>query len=319
MPLAEAIYEALRSSFAKSEEARAGQTGVRILTWQDEAYPESLRTLDAAPLCLYCSGDVGLLRKEQIAIIGTRRASVYGTEQAKRFAFALAQAGLQVTSGLAEGIDSAAHEGALAAGTTAPGKTIAVIGAALDCVYPASRIPLAREIVRHGGLVISEYPFGRHADAKTFPQRNRIVAAMSSGVLCVESPAKSGTLITVDNATAMGRPVYAIPGRVDWPSFMGNHQLLRSGDARLVISPNDIIETFECLIPDTDVPAADPLFGLSDNDRAIYLAVSDEGSSLDELCQATGFPMPAVIASTISLQMRRKLLPRPGGRLVKAR
>lgn len=318
LPLSQALWEALHSNIAEAEERRAKESNVQILTWHDEAYPEKLRALESALLCLYCTGDVSLLKKDQVAIVGTRRASVYGAEQAKRFAFALAQAGLQITSGLAEGIDTAAHEGALAAEGAHAGKTIAVLGTGLDCVYPASRVPLARDIVRKGGLVVSEFPFGRHGDTRTFPQRNRIIAALSDGVLCVETPARGGTLITTDNALDFGRPVYAIPGRVDWPSFTGNHVLIRNGDARLVLSPNDILETFECLIPEETTAAADPLFGLSENDRIVYQAVTPEGSSLDDLCHATGLPMPAVMASTVSLQMRRKLLPRPGGLVVRA-
>ncbi len=315
--LAREIVEALRSDFAERELERAAGCHVTILTWADDAYPESFRELDSPPLCLYCAGNLSLLRQPSVAMIGTRRASIYGTEQAQRFALQLAQAGIHVLSGLAEGIDSAAHEGALLAGKEAPGKTIAIIGAALDCVYPATRKPLARDIVRSGGLVISEYPFGRHADRKTFPQRNRLVAALARAVLVVESPQKSGTLITVDFAKALHRDIYALPGRCDWANFAGNHALLRAGTATLVTSPAHILETFDALAlaehPE-EVQEELPV-GLSEEEQMIYRAVDVEGISLDGLCERTGLPMAKVMSLTIALQMRRKLRPLPGGRV----
>lgn len=303
-------------SAAYGEESAAEARAVRILTWADDAYPERLRAAPSPPLCLYCAGDIALLSQTQVAIIGTRRASIYGTEQAQRFALRLASAGIHVLSGLAEGIDSAAHEGALMAGKAAPGRTVAVIGAALDCVYPASRKPLARDIVRAGGLVVSEYPFGRHADAKTFPQRNRIVAALSKGVFVAESPARSGTLITVDFARELGRAIYALPGRADWPGFAGNHALLRAGDARLVISPEQILEDFDSL----ELVGAEPEnvggpVGLTAEERKLWEAAGTEGASLDDLCARTGLPLPQVLDLTMGLQMRRKLRPLPGGLL----
>ncbi len=301
---------------AAQEERRASECSVRILTWADEAYPKRLRDLPSPPLCLYCAGDVHLLEQTQVAIIGTRRASVYGSEQAQRFALRLASVGIHVLSGLAEGIDSAAHEGALLAGAEAPGKTIAVIGAALDCVYPASRKPLAREIVRAGGLVVSEYPFGRHADAKTFPQRNRIVAALCSGLFVAEAPAKSGTLITTDFAKELGRPLYALPGRADWPGFAGNHHLLRSGEARLVTSPEQILEDFDVLeLAGMEAPPPGVPLGLTPEEQRLWEAAGTEGASLDELCARTGLPLPQVLDLTMGLQMRRKLRPLPGGLL----
>ncbi len=312
---------ALKSHWAEEEERRAASCGVKILTWDDDAYPDTLRKIDSPPLCLYCTGNLALLRQPQVAIIGTRRASVYGTEQAQRFAMRLAASGIHVLSGLAEGIDSAAHEGALLAGAQSPGKTIAVIGAALDCVYPASRKPLAREIVRSGGLVICEYPFGRHADRKTFPQRNRIVAALAKSILVIESPYNSGTMITVNYAKATGRPIYAIPGRCDWPGFAGNHHLLRSAEAQLVTSPEHILDTFSQLDlregrHEVEEVSDEPV-GLSPEELKVYRAVDSDGTSLDTLCERTGLPMPTVMSITVALQMRRKLRPLPGGRVRK--
>jgi DNA processing protein len=315
-----AILQAMASDWAAREEARAQEKNVRILTWLDDAYPESLRKISTAPLCLYCAGDVSLLRQTQVAMIGTRAASSYGKDQAQRFALRLATAGVHVTSGLAHGIDSAAHEGALLAGKEAPGKTIAVLGAALDCIYPADQKPLAIKIVRSGGLVISEYPFGRHADAKTFPQRNRIVAAISKATFVVETAARGGTLITANYAMTFGRTLYALPGRVDAHSFAGNLNLLRSGEARLVRCPDDILEDFSELelregrsqlkVEEPDVP-----LGLTPDEEKIYVALGSEELFPDDLASRTGLTSAAICVALVGLRFKRRVVDRPGGRV----
>ena len=318
--MARAMRQALVSQdWAEQEVARAERASTRILVWSAPEYPRRLRESPAPPLCLYCIGDLALLGQTQIAVIGTRRASVYGLEQAQRFALRLAEAGVHVTSGLAEGIDSAAHEGALMAKGAACGKTLAVIGAALDCIYPASRKPLARQIIQNRGLVVSEYAFGRHADAKTFPRRNRIVAALCHGALIAEAPLHSGTLITASFAKQYGRPRYALPGRLDWPSFAGNHAWIRAGDARLAVSPEDILEELGTL-PLGDAPheTARAPVGLTEEERAIWNAAGAGGISIDALCARTGLPLPKVLELVMVLQMRRLLRPLPGGLVRKA-
>lgn len=314
------ILQAMESDWAKHEEARANAKNVRILTWLDPEYPDSLRALSTAPLCLYCAGDVTLLRQAQIAIIGTRAASSYGKDQAQRFGLKLATAGLHITSGLAHGIDSAAHEGALLAGKDAPGKTIAVLGAALDCVYPADQKPLAVKIVRSGGLVISEYPFGRHADAKTFPQRNRIVAALSKATFVVETATRGGTLITANYAINFARTLYALPGRVDMHSFAGNLKLLRNGEARLVRCPEDILEDFSELElregrPEPEVATPAIPLGLTPDEEKIYIALGDEECSPDDLVSRTGLTSAAVCVGLVGLRFKRRVADRPGGRI----
>lgn len=315
--LSQQIVEALNSDFAEAERERAQAQHVQILTAQDAAWPAALRELSSPPLCLYCAGDVRLLAQTQVAMVGTRRASVYGMEQARRFALGVAAAGCHVTSGLAEGIDSAAHEGALQAGEvgTAAGKTIAVIGAALDRLYPASRKPLARQIVQAGGLVVSEYAFGRNADRQTFPARNRLVAALARAVLAVETPHKSGTMITIELAEALARPLFALPGRLDWPSFAGNHALIRSARATLATHPEEILSALGSLplgqgSAAAEVPALPELTG---DERRIYEATTLDGVSLDALCASTGLPINEVMNLAIALQMRRRLRALPGG------
>lgn len=323
--LADEAVAALRSDFAAREEARAEAANVRILTWDDDLYPDSLRAIPSPPLCLYCAGEARLLRQTQVAIVGTRRPTVYATEQAGRFALGLASAAIHVTSGLAEGVDAAAHRGALDAGPDAPGKTIAVVGTALDCLYPEGNKPLARDIARAGGLVVSEYPFGRHGDAKTFPQRNRIVAAIAKATLVIEAGARSGTLITASFAHDFGRVVYAIPGRVDSPAFVGNHALIRNGEARLVTRPADILEEFgELDLREGRTPTAEtedreacPI-GLSGEERRLWEALGAGECSLDVLSERAELPLPAVSALVIGLQMRRLVRPLPGGLLRRA-
>lgn len=220
----------------KGEIARAKKMHVEIVTPADPDYPERLRDLSSMPLALYVFGSVKALSMPSVAIVGTRRLSAYGAECADRFASGLAQAGWSVVSGLALGADAAAHSSALAAG----GTTVGILGGALDEFFPDENRDLARRMAASGGAVATEFPFGRKPDKTTFPQRNRIVAALSSGVLALECPLKSGTMITCGFAADLGRPVMAVPGRIDAPFSAGCNALIRDG-ARLVTSADEVI------------------------------------------------------------------------------
>ena len=189
---------------------------------------------------LYTVGNKELLKQENnLAIIGCRKYTKYGEKAAKYFSYNLAKCGLAIVSGLAKGIDGIAHIGALAA----QGKTIAVIGSGLDIMYPKENIELARQIVRRGGLVISEYPLGTRPSKKTFPARNRIISGLSKGVLVIEATEKSGSLITVDYALDQGRDVYAIPGEMYNINSEGTNNLIKDG-AKLVLNYADIVKSF---------------------------------------------------------------------------
>ena len=216
---------------------QAAQQHVRLVTDLDADYPPQLREIASPPLVLYVVGDVSVLSKPGVSLVGTRKATAYGRETAKSFAAGLARAGWAVFSGLALGIDAAAHEGALAGG----GVTAGVLGGALDMFYPEANRALARRIVENGGCVVSEFPFGRRPDAQTFPQRNRIVSGLARGVVAVECPLRSGTLVTCLRANEQGRAVMAVPGRIDWPSSAGCLNLIREG-ARMVTCVDDVIE-----------------------------------------------------------------------------
>ena len=209
---------------------------IEMISMADPAYPELLRSIDDAPLILYACGQTDLLASLAIAIVGSRQASFYGSEQAHRFARVLADAGFTIVSGLALGIDQEAHEAAL----EAEGKTIAVLGCGINVVYPRENARLF-ERIRKQGLILSEYPLGAEPRAYHFPRRNRILSGLSLGVLVVEAHERSGSLITAYQALEQGREVFAIPGPVQHITARGTHRLIREG-ATLVEAPEEIIQ-----------------------------------------------------------------------------
>ena len=191
----------------QKEEAFLKSYGIRLLTVEDEDYPIKLRSIPDPPIVLYALGNIDLLSKKNIAIVGARKCTSYGQHVAKAFSYLLSKENFVITSGLAQGIDTASHEGALISN----GKTIAVMGTGMDIIYPKENKKLFQEIVRHNGLILSEYPLGTKPDRLNFPKRNRIISGISDGVLVVEAGLKSGALITADFALDQGKNVYAIP------------------------------------------------------------------------------------------------------------
>ena len=240
----------------------AGQPDNHVLTWADPRYPRTLLNIADPPVILYAKGRVRLLQAPAIAIVGSRNATAQGLLNAEQFAAALSQAGMTVISGLALGIDTAAHRGSLRSDAARPvdarenlGSTIAVIGTGADIVYPARNKTLAHEIARFG-CIVSEYPLGMPAIAANFPRRNRIISGLSSGVLVVEAAAQSGSLITARMAAEQGREVFAIPGSIHSPLAKGCHQLIRQG-AKLVESAQDILEELPAFTFKTKQAAGD--------------------------------------------------------------
>lgn len=223
---------------AKQEIDRAGKNGITILCEEDPDFPEQLRHIHNPPVLLYVKGNVSELKKPGLSIVGSRAASSYGLEMAEKFAYRLAGLGLNIISGMALGIDGAAHRGALKAG----GITTAVLGCGLDIIYPAQHRKLFEKISATGAIV-SEYPFGTKPDSFRFPARNRIISGLSRGVLIVEAAKRSGSLITANLALEQNREVFALPGRIDSVKSEGTHRLLQEG-AKLVLSENDILEEF---------------------------------------------------------------------------
>lgn len=215
--------------------------GIQLITIYDDHYPELLKNIDLPPPVLMAQGELRLLHQQQIAIVGSRKASPCGLEYAQHFASMLAQAGLTVTSGLALGIDGAAHRGALQGN----GKTIAIIATGLDQIYPSRHKKLAEEITQQG-LIISEFPLGTGAKRENFPRRNRIISGLSHGVLVAEAEIKSGSLITARCALEQGRDVWAIPGSPKQTGVSGCNHLIQSG-AALVETPQDILTDLDLL------------------------------------------------------------------------
>jgi len=308
------FYSGMRKMGFADEEARAERLNVRLVTWVDDGYPAILREIADPPLVLYVAGEVEALSGYAVAIVGTRQATLYGRETALRFGCQLAAAGYVVVSGLARGIDTEAHRGAL----QAHGRTVAVLGGALDRIFPPENEKLARTIAAGGGALVSEYPFGRQPDKQTFPMRNRIISGLSRGVLVVESPLSSGTMITVGQALDQNRVVMAVPGRIDTPTAAGCHRLLRDG-ARLVTSADDVREELHELLPRQTIGAAGgaasaavPAPILNAVERQL-LELLEHEQHVDVLIRSSGLGAARVNALLVSLQLRRLVDLLPGG------
>jgi len=302
------------------EFARAEKFGVEIVTPADEAYPKMLREAPGAPLALYVKGSVRVLSQPMVALVGTRRATACGRTLAEKMSYDLCKAGWGVVSGLAIGIDAAAHRGALDAG----GMTVGVIGSGLDRFYPEENRDLAREIVQKGGAVVSEFPFGRPPDQETFPIRNHVVAALSRGVVAVEAPVKSGTLITTGIAADLGRTVMAVPARPTDRMSSGCLRLLRDG-ATLVRGADDILEALSDLFPlrkQVDAEARNvrrerdpetPPYSVEE--ALVMLHVDEDGIAIDELVRRTKLPVGKVNALAMSLRLKGVVRFLPGNRI----
>ena len=232
----ELFLDARRSIDPATELQRTLDAGLEVLTWDDEAYPESLRTVDGAPPVIYVRGRILSQDEWAIAVVGTRHASNYGREVARVLGSELAQAGVTVISGLALGIDTVAHRAALDAG----GRTIAVLGSGVDQIYPPQNRGLAQAIVQQGAL-ISDYALGTRPDASNFPPRNRIISGLSRGVIIVEAGERSGALITARFAAEQGRDLFAVPGSILAPGSAGCNALIQQGAAPL-LSVDDVLE-----------------------------------------------------------------------------
>ena len=320
------FWSDLRQVRADDELERAAKKGVKLVTWGDPGYPALLKQIADPPLVLYVAGAVEALDRPAVAIIGTRRPTVYGRECARRFGFQLAGAGYTVASGLALGIDTEAHTGAV----QAKGVTVAVLGGALDCLFPKENAGLARSLIECGGAVVSEYPFGRQPDRQTFPMRNRIVSGLCKGVLVVEAPLNSGTMITVGQALDQNRNVMAVPGRIDSPASQGCHKLLREG-ARLVTQSDEVIEELQDLMAGMrhaskahaaetvrTAPAERPPESvLTPEERAVLAQLGVDGVPVDEVVRASGLDAGRVNALLVGLQIKRQVRVLPGGRVAR--
>ena len=311
--------------------------GNHVLTLADEAYPRSLLDIADPPVLLYVKGRPELLQRHGIALVGARSATAQGMANAEAFARALAEQGFAIVSGLALGIDAAAHRGALAAGPDGGG-TVAVIGTGIDRIYPARNAELAREIAGTGA-VVSEFPLGTPPLQHNFPRRNRLIAGLAQGVLVVEAAVNSGSLITARLATESGREVYAIPGSIHSPLARGCHRLIREG-AKLVETAEDVVEELRGRLgwpaprpeagpgrgrrgsrgkaqaaPSAEAPAPvqQPL-ALDDESARVLALIAHEPVDIDTLAAQAGLTVDALYAILLPLELDGLLARLPGGR-----
>jgi DNA processing protein len=286
----------------------AAQPGNRLLTLADADYPQSLLTSDDPPLLLYAKGDTATLNRPMLAVVGSRNATAQGVRDAEAFAQALGNAGLTIVSGLALGIDAAAHRGALA---TAAG-TVAVIGTGADRLYPARNETLARAIAEKG-VVLSEFPLGTPPLASNFPRRNRIIAGLGLGCLVVEAALRSGSLITARLAAETGREVFAIPGSIHSPLARGCHQLIRQG-AKLVESAQDILEELRWEASPTAGAAREQISTTQNGGEQQVLAfLGDAPCALDTLSARSGLTPADLLAMLLPMELAGRIAQLPGG------
>jgi DNA processing protein len=288
---------------------------VEAVTIDDRRYPAELREIFDAPVVLYVKGNMDALKSFSVAIVGSRRASLYGLGIAKQFGAGLAELGIPVVSGMARGIDTAAHEGAL----QARGITVAVLGCGLEHVYPSENRQLSERIAEQGA-VVSEFPMATLPASFNFPRRNRIISGLSRGVVVVEAALKSGALITSDFALEHGREVFAVPGQVNSPAAEGTNKLIKQG-AKLTTSVEDILEELAPQLlserPAKNSPDKAP--SLKGDEQALWAALGDDPLDLDELLTKTGFDVTKASQTLLSLEFKKLIRQLPGRKFAKVR
>ncbi|MCL4193881.1 MAG: DNA-processing protein DprA [Thermoguttaceae bacterium] len=301
--LMERITAAPREIDAEGEIEFCRERGVAILTENDPRYPNVLREIHDPPGVLFVRGAILPQDALSIAIVGTRHPTPYGIRQAERLAASLARAGLTIVSGLARGIDAAAHRGALSAG----GRTIAVLGSGVLNIYPPEHVKLAEEVAAQGAL-LSESPPRAAPLPGVFPQRNRVISGLTLGTIVVEAGDRSGALITARQAMEQGREVFAVPGRVDDRTSRGCHRLIRDG-ARLVESPDDVLEELGPLFEpapreDGQVVHHPAELLLNELEQQVLAAIGGDATTIDAIIAASGLPVERVLATLSVLEMR---------------
>ena len=301
------LLETDNSSAVEAASLWAQQPGQHILTLADDDYPKALLDIPDPPTVLYARGRCELLAQPGLAIVGSRNATPQGESNARAFAAALAEEGLSIISGLALGIDAAAHRGALSAG----GTTVAVIGTGADRLYPARNQALATEIAEKG-VILSEFPLGTPAAAANFPRRNRLISGLARGVLVIEAAVESGSLITARMAGEQGREVFAIPGSIHAPQSRGCHRLIRQG-AKLVETASDVMEELGSTIQPARHSPSETLENDSLSSRLLACA-GFEAVTIDELVGRSGLTAEALSVILLQLELDGRVSSLPGGR-----
>ncbi|MBL7151195.1 MAG: DNA-protecting protein DprA [Candidatus Omnitrophica bacterium] len=314
------IAAKIRSLTAKDIEKEftaVKKRGLKLLTLDDADYPQWLKAIPGPPIVLYLKGNFKEEDRFSIAIVGSRRASFYGLACAQRFAAGLAARGITVVSGMARGIDTSAHKGALKQG----GRTIAVIGSGFNDIYPQENAGLAEEISR-SGAVVSEFPMEMAPLRQNFPRRNRIISGLSMGVLVAEAAQNSGALITADFALEQGREVFALPGKVDSATSYGTNGLIKQG-AKLVSCVEEILEDLQiCPAAKSQHnrnaavgPALDT--GMQQEEDKVYSLIPEESIELDSLAEKTNMDIPKISGILLKLQLKKLIKQLPGKQFIK--
>ena len=309
---AEAIVHWEKSVDLTGEIRRIQDSGCHVLVQSDDAYPTLLREIYDPPFVLYVKGALTEKDRNAVAMVGSRMTTHYGIEAARKLAYQLAYVGVTVVSGGARGIDTASHQGALAA----KGRTVVVLGTGINVVFPPENKELFERATTNGA-VLTQFPFNRNGDKQTFAIRNRIIAGMTLGTVVVEADLNSGALITANFATEYGRQVFAVPGRIDSPRSKGCHDLIKKG-AKLCESAEDVLSEFEYLFPGSNRPPSPgetgvlPALELSENEQRVYDCLEREESAIDEVIRRSGLPSSAVSVALLGLEMKHAVKQLPG-------
>ncbi|MFQ6036990.1 MAG: DNA-processing protein DprA [Candidatus Aminicenantales bacterium] len=294
---------------AEKDLRRIEKSGYKVLSIRDARYPDYLREIYDPPLVLYCMGNVEMLSEPCVSIVGSRRPTPYGRAVAERLARDLASRGLVVVSGLARGIDSAAHWGALKTG-----RTVAVLGSGLDTIYPREHRGLAERIAEEGA-VCTEFPLGAKPLGFHFPQRNRVITGLSLGLIVVEAARRSGSLISARLALDQNREVMAVPGNITSGQSQGTNWLIKTG-AKLVEDWTDVAEELPSPVRERVLEAdgvGKPTPELSPDEQKIFrLLAPDETTSVDDLVEKTGLSVPEILSVLLSLELKDLVVQRPG-------
>jgi DNA processing protein len=319
--VAQAIFGQAGLKEAEKEIEAAGKLGCQLLPYASDEYPRLLKEIPDPPLVLYVRGDMGVLSQHAVSVVGARRPTAYGLQVTHRLARDLAQRGLVIVSGLARGIDSASHKGAL----EAPGKTVAVLGSGLDVIYPREHKRLADKIMT-SGAVVSEFPLGTGPKPENFPIRNRIISGLSLGTVIVEAAEYSGSLITARLAAEQNREVFAVPGNITTAQSFGPNHLIKQG-AKLVDNWMDVVEEFPPTVRMQLLPPAEASEGamasagtaslfeasLTADQKAVFEALRcDEALFVDNIIESASLPHPRVLAALLDLEMNGLIRQLPG-------
>jgi DNA processing protein len=304
--MAENIFYFSKDKFLQDEYNLMQRKGIAVITFADDNFPCSLRDFDNSPVVLYIKGEMECLHQMSLAIVGSRAATFYGCKAARAFAKAFTSAGMMVISGLARGIDTAAHQGCLEAG----GKTIAVIGCGFNHMYPKENLSLMEKISQNGA-VVSEFACAMAPLKHNFPWRNRIISGLSMATVVIEARSKSGALITADYALAQNKEVFVIPSNIDNETALGSNQLIQDG-AQVVLSPEDVLSQVKVDYAPPSAPGRKPVLLLSDEQSRVYPYITFEPVHLDELLKQSGLNISSLMNITLSLELKRAIRQLPG-------